>query len=108
MPLSDAAVVDAMGMDMASGEVVLSLVDEMDWVDPGGHSDLLGEKLNHYLGFVQAGELLVMYPESEGHATRIDIIFLWEPPNELAASLAGAADLAASCGCSITWRIYED
>lgn len=89
-----------------SGEVVLSLIDEMDWVDVQTHAELLGEKLNRYFGFVEAGELVANYPAAQGRSRRIDVIFRHAPPQALLASLEAATGVAASYGCSLTWRVH--
>ena len=106
MPLANPSVIDAIGIDTVTGEVVLSLLDEMEWTELELHATLLGEKLNHYLGFIEAGELTQAYPESDGRATRIDVIFRCDPPSVVLSSFAGAAELAAAYECSINWRVH--
>lgn len=105
MTLAKLDVVDGIGTDRVSGEVVLLLADEMSWENPQAHADLLTEKLNRYLGFVESGELITSYPDAEGHAVRIDILLRCEPPASVVSSLESARKVANEYKCSITWRL---
>ena len=37
MSISDAGTIDGIGIDKASGEVVLNISDHLDWADQEGH-----------------------------------------------------------------------
>lgn len=104
MPVDDPSVVDAAGVDRATGEVVLTVADAWTWDDSRTHLLVLQEKINRYLGFVGDGELLENYPASEGRAVRIDVVFKHRPGAEGERFLDQAAEVVAANGFSLTWR----
>lgn len=57
MSVRAASVIDAVGIDENTGDVVLDLLDEEDWSDEAGHLLALQEKLNSYLAFIEGGQL---------------------------------------------------
>ncbi|MGO8134287.1 DUF6572 domain-containing protein, partial [Rhizobium ruizarguesonis] len=57
MALDETNVIDAIGVDKATGELVLTITDHLEWKGSDSeHLLLLQEKLNTYLGFVESGE----------------------------------------------------
>lgn len=74
MSIEQSEVVDAIGVDPETGEVVLTISDHLDWQDLPEHVFLLQEKLNAYLAFIESGELCEAYPKGEGRTPRIDVI----------------------------------
>ena len=74
MSVDNAGVVDAIGVEPATGFVVLAIHDDLDWTDEKGHLRALQDKLNAYLSFVRTGELNVAYPDAVGRPVRIDIL----------------------------------
>lgn len=107
MALSNLDVIDAIGIDRYSGEIVLSLIDELDWSEPALHAELLSEKLNRYLGFVESREYLVQYPEAGGQPIRINLICRFQPPAAVVASLEGARAIAISYGSELSWQLHS-
>jgi hypothetical protein len=57
---------DAIGVETASGKVVLSISDHFDWSEEDAHLLALQNKINTYLRFIEGGELLTTYPQSAG------------------------------------------
>ena len=80
MAVSDASVVDAIGLDKESEAVVLSIADDLDWSDPVAHLETLLDKVTAYLGFVASGSLKRRFPQAAGREVRIDVVFRHEPP----------------------------
>lgn len=78
MSIEQVGVVDAIGVDKETGQVVLTISDHLEWNDE--HLLLLQEKLNLYIGFVESGELLDVYPDSKGREVFINVICKY-PPN---------------------------
>ena len=74
MSIEDTNVVDAIGVETATGDVVLTIADHLDWEDEGGHLLLLQEKLNAYLRFIESGEMNQTYPEAENRRVVINVI----------------------------------
>lgn len=71
--------VDAIGLDPASGKVILTISDHLDWDDEEAHLVALQEKMNAYLRFVESGELRTAYPDAVGRTPVIDVVGRVEP-----------------------------
>jgi hypothetical protein len=91
MPLENPGVVDFIGTDKATGAVVLTVADAWDWSDEPAHLELLKDKLNTYLEFIESGQLEEEYPDAAGRARRVDIVAKHPLPSDAAAFLANAA-----------------
>ena len=75
MSIEQTDVVDAIGVDNSSGEVVLTITDHLEWEnDTKEHLLLLQEKINTYLRFIESGELLESYPDASGRKVVISIV----------------------------------
>ena len=72
-------VVDIIGTDRMTGEVILTVSDHLDWSDSTAHQILLQNKLNRYLAFVESGEVLQSYPGSRGKAIVFSVVFKFSP-----------------------------
>lgn len=74
MSIEQVDTVDAIGKDIATGKVVLTISDHLDWTEEGAHLLALQEKINTYLRFIESGELIATYPEAEGRALVIEVV----------------------------------
>ena len=104
MTVSDPNVIDIVGVDRQTGEVVLTLCDHLDWNDSEGHLTMLQEKLNRYLTIVESGELAESFPAKD-RQVRIDVAFMHPPSNAAKDFLWQAERIIATAGCRLTWRI---
>ena len=80
MSVCDTKVVDAIGVEDASGKVILTVSDHLEWNE--GHLPLLQDKLNTYIAFIESGELLVAYPDAKGRQPVIDVVCQHEPNHD--------------------------
>ncbi len=73
-------VLDALGRDGETGEVVLVMLEPRPW--NGGETQLLQlqEKLNSYLSFALDGEMLEQLPQLAGVPVRIQLACAEPPP----------------------------
>ena len=104
MAVENAQVVDAVGTDIHTGEVVLSLIDASEW---GGQGHLLAlqTKLNSYFGFVESGQLIDDYPNAQGKGVRIDVTCKFEPDAAGIAFLSNARDVATGANWKLSWKV---
>lgn len=98
MSIDQAQVVDAVGLDPLSGEVVLTISDHLDWSDVENHIVLLQEKLNAYLAFVESGEIVESYPKAIGRKARIDLITKFEIVRDAQATIARMSEILRGAG----------
>jgi hypothetical protein len=106
MPLEVANKVDAIGIDVESGEVVLTIADSWDWRDEPTHLHALQMKFNSYLDFIETGQLLESYPSAEGRNVTICIVFRMAPTESAQQFLATAIKVAAENGCRLIWQQF--
>jgi hypothetical protein len=102
--VDDPGVVDAISTDRTTGEVVLTIADHLQWDDHNEHLLALQEKINRYLGFIEAGKLLENYPPSRGKPVRIDVVCKYRPSEEGERFLTLAAEMIGKAGRSLIWR----
>ncbi|WJE51100.1 hypothetical protein QRE66_17515 [Bacillus cereus] len=67
MSLQELEQVDFMGYNKDEKIAYLVIADEMDWTDEEKHIELLQEKINLYLGFIEGGEVYERCPEVKGY-----------------------------------------
>ena len=63
MSLDQSNVIDALGIEEASGRVILVIRNEAPWDGSAAQLFLLQEKLNAYLSFALDGEMAGAYPD---------------------------------------------
>jgi len=97
-------VVDFVGVDERTGEVILTISDHLDWKDSQEHLLVLQEKLNAYLAFVESGELLESYSDAKERAVGIEVIFKFRPDGLALQFLARAKEFIQSAGFSFTYK----
>lgn len=77
MTVKTSSTIDAVGIDRLSGATHLNIIDALPWDDR--HLQLLQEKLNTYLGFIETREIYRSYPDAIGRELVIDIIMRFRP-----------------------------
>ena len=108
MTVENPRVVDFLGVDKQSGEVVLSISDHLGWDDGNSHLLALQEKLNSYLAFVESGELLKEYPNGEGRRVRIDVVLKYRPSATGKRFLENAQATVKAAGFALEYRVHDD
>jgi hypothetical protein len=100
-------IIDAVGTDRATGEVVLTIADQLEWDDSARHLPILREKINRYIGFIEAGELLETYPDAAGRPIRVEVVCKHPPSKDGERFLKLAGGTIEEAGWSLTWRWWS-
>lgn len=66
MSIDQPAVIDFLWKDEQNNRAVVTISDHLDWEEEGEHLLLLQDKLNHYLEFIESGQLAENKPELKG------------------------------------------
>ncbi len=108
MSVDQTNVVDAIGMDTATGNVVLTITDHLEWTGhDNDHLLLLQEKLNTYLSFVESGEILQTYPNAKDKTVLIDVVCKY-PPNQQARDFySQIVQIIEGAGMKLKHRLYN-
>ena len=75
MAVSDKDKIDSIGTDSGFGNVILTINDDLSWRNEYEHLNILQDKINSYLEFIDNGELYKNYPNAEGKRIEILINF---------------------------------
>jgi hypothetical protein len=66
MSIDQTDIVDFISIEDATGRVLLTVSDHLDWSDEHFHMHVLQAKLNTYLRFCESGEIYSAYPQAKG------------------------------------------
>lgn len=85
MSIEQENVLDFVGIDKSSNEVVLTISDHLVWSEEiEEHIFKLQEKINKYIAAIESGELVEKYPEAKNRKPVIKIVGKYSlPENEL-------------------------
>ncbi len=94
-------VLDALGRDGETGEVVLVMLEPRRW--DGGEAQLLQlqEKLNSYLSFALDGEMVEQLPQLSGVPVRIQLACAEPPPEPVVELLTKVREQIAFQGIGL-------
>lgn len=108
MSVDQTHVVDAMGIDSQTGDMVLTIVDHLEWSVSGkDHLLLLQEKLNSYLSFVESGEILQAYPDAGGRSIVIDVVCKYTLTEPATQFFAQAEPIVQEAGMKLRHRKFS-
>jgi len=107
MSVDQTNVVDAIGLDNQSGELVLTISDHLVWGDAKSeHFFLLQEKLNKYLSFVEGGEILKAYPDAAGRKVVIDVVCKYQVNDVASIFFSKAKAIIDTAGMELRYRHF--
>lgn len=113
MRLTDTNTVDYLGLEKDSGHVVLTLIDDLDWMDDIQHLSLLQSKVNRYFDFIESGEVYEQLRETTGlevtKATpiKISILAKHEPSSEGRRFMEHLAHVAEDAGMRFSFKVLS-
>lgn len=106
MTVEQAGVIDFVGINRETGEVVLTISDHLDWADSIAHQTILQKKFNSYLAFVESGEIFESYPDARGRRVVIRVVFKNPPDGAGKDFLVRARKVIESAGFTLRDEIY--
>jgi len=108
MSIEQPKLIDFIGVDKASGSVVLTISDHLDWKDSQHHQLILQEKLNSYLAFIESGEILESYPDSKGRRPVIGVVGQYAPDVSGREFLARVESTLEHAGIGFRFQLFVD
>lgn len=107
MSVDQTNIVDAIGVDNSTGEVVLTIVDQFEWTGSDNeHLLLLQEKLNTYLSFVESGEMLETYPGAKNRTVLIDVVCKYPLSQQAQGFYNQIAPIVEGAGLKLRHRLF--
>lgn len=107
MTVSDSETVDAIGTRGDTGVVTLAIFDHLSWDDCHQHLVTLQAKINTYLGFIESGEILTVFPRASGRDVEIEVHFKFPPLPSAERFLKTAAEVSTDAGVGFSWEVSE-
>ena len=108
MSVDQTNVVDAIGVDNSTGDLVLTIMDHLEWIgNDNEHLLLLQEKLNTYLSFVESGDLLESYPNAKGRAVLIDVVCKYPPSQQAQGFYNQVTQIVEGVGMKLRHRLFS-
>lgn len=105
MSIDQTGVIDAIGVDNATGNVVLTISDHLPWSKE--HLLLLQDKLNTYLAFVESGELMANYPDAKHRNVLINIVCKYEPNSDARSFFDQIASIVEGAGMKFSCQVLK-
>jgi hypothetical protein len=107
MAIEKTNVVDAIGVDKATGDIVLTITDYLDWESSEAkHLHMLRDKLNTYLHFIESGELIKTYPDAVGRRPVISLVGRREPSAAALRFFAAARQTIEAAGFGFRFETH--
>ncbi|WZP00674.1 DUF6572 domain-containing protein [Isosphaeraceae bacterium EP7] len=107
MSLQNQNIVDAIGVEISTESVVLTIADSWDWIDVHAHLSALQAKLNFYFEFIESGQIWDVYPSAKGRQLVIDVVARFPMPTSGRKLLEIASEVASQLEVIIRFSIYE-
>ena len=73
MSIEDSKVIDVVGIEK-NGDIILTISDHLPWDDEHNHLELLQEKINTYLSYIESGQILEDYPDATESNIVIEVV----------------------------------
>lgn len=108
MSIEQVDVVDFISISESHNEVVLTISDHLSWDEEYEHLLLLQEKINHYLSFIESGELLAVYPKSSGRHPVINIVGIIPLSPEARNFFEGVRSILTSNGIKLRFELFSE
>ena len=96
--------VDVVSRDR-DGNYELTISDHWDWVIDFDHLDMLQEKINNYLVYIEGGELVQRFPDADGKKVSIDVRFLYQPSELGQRFLAAVKETVEGAGFGFSYQV---
>ena len=80
MAVDNPNVIDFIGTDKETNEVILSISDHLDWANVPNHLEVLQSKINGYISFIESGEIYEIYKAAKNGDIIIEVIGKFDLP----------------------------
>jgi hypothetical protein len=88
-----------------TGNVVLTIFDGFDWVDPPAHLAILQKKINCHLRFYESGEIFESFPAATGRNVAVQVVTKHDLSAEALAFMENAKEAIEGAGIvAFKWK----
>lgn len=104
--LDNPKIVDAIGTEKITGDIILTITDSWDWNDEQKHLIALQDKLNSYFDFIESGQIFEEYPNAKGRRIIVDVVTRFPLPEIGLQFLEKANAACADLGVKVRNTYY--
>lgn len=112
MSIEQTEVVDFIGTDKKSGNIILTISDHLPWDKKKGknkeHLSLLEKKISTYFHFVESGQLEEKYPGSVSKKAGINIIGKFPLSEDAEMFFQEAIRSGRKLNIEVTFKLFEE
>src|SRR5579872_4651547 len=108
MSISENNKIDAIGTDKVTGDIILTIADHLDWTDSNMHLNILQEKLNAYIQFIESGQIFDDYPNCRGRKLIIEIVSKEDYTGLGLNFLQKVRPIIQSIGVGLNQRVFKE
>jgi len=102
MTVENIDIIDALGIEKDTGEIILTISDHLPWNSNSDHFEILEKKIGRYLDFIQSGQLVESIQDASKRRLRISIFCKHEPDDHAYNFLKAAERELAEFGIAIS------
>ena len=107
MALAESNTIDAIGICSSTDDLILTLIDELDWSHEFDHLVLLQEKINAYVRFVESGELIESYAKAKGRHVVIEVVSQYPLAAQAEGFFREASGVLRGADIDLRFRVLE-
>jgi hypothetical protein len=105
MSIDQTDTIDAISTS-AEGKIILTISDHYPWSDDW-HLQLLQNKINAYLQFIESGQIFDNYPNAARRDLIIETVIKFEPTVSATLFLEKAKKVITKAGIGFQWRLLN-
>jgi hypothetical protein len=106
MAVTDPKTIDLIGIDKTTGDLVLTIADHLAWTDSVMHQQVLQEKLNTYMAYLESGEVQEHHPEWADRKRRISVVLKYGPDEDGRRFLNAVERIIANAGYGFSVEVF--
>jgi hypothetical protein len=107
MTVEQENIVDFVGIEKLTNQVVLTIADHLQWVNTHEHLLILQGKLNSYLRFIESDELIEEYPKAYSKQPVIEVVFKYTPSADAITFLERIKEVIENAKIFFKWKVLE-
>ena len=88
-------------------KVILTISDHLEWDNSGVHTQLLEDKIEAYLHFIESGQIYEDYPNSENSDLTIFVALKYKPDEFGLDFLNRCREIILSFGIGFNWEVLK-
>ena len=109
MTIEQTNIIDVTGISK-EGEIVLTISDHLEWsdCDSSDHLNMLQDKINTYLSFIESGQIEEEYPNGMERKIVIEVLGKYDLNSEAQAFYAKASPIVRDAGFDLQFSLYKE